>query len=175
MVHTALFAGKPADVLLHASQLDRWLSAHLADIMEPLSLISDPSRDEISIRDQFVLAYAEYLYSDPALWRITVDYMYSCGDVGKERADEVLIRVTLRLNDKSSASHGGDEEKIRAGNVVGVLKDSARRTVCRIAAQTLVREKDYGLAVSYCSSAEDWQGLGHVVDRVLDEYITSGK
>ncbi|KAJ7792258.1 hypothetical protein B0H14DRAFT_3094264 [Mycena olivaceomarginata] len=166
MVHTALFAGKPADVLLHASQLDRWLSAHLADIMEPLSLISDPSRDEISIRDQFVLAYAEYLYSDPALWRITVDYMYSY---------EVLIRVTLRLNDKSSASHGGDEEKIRAGNVVGVLKDSARRTVCRIAAQTLVREKDYGLAVSYCSSAEDWQGLGHVVDRVLDEYITSGK
>ncbi|KAJ7334118.1 Nup85 nucleoporin-domain-containing protein [Mycena albidolilacea] len=185
MVHTALFAGKPADALLHASQLDRWLSAHLADIMEPLSLISDPSRDEISIRDQFVLAYAEYLHSDPALWRITVDYMYSCGDVGKERADEVLIRVPLRLNDKSSASHGGDEGKIRAGNVVGVLKDvnqtcfdyrreSARRTVCRIAAQTLVREKDYGLAVSYCSSAEDWQGLGRVVDRVLDEYITSG-
>ncbi|KAJ7890556.1 Nup85 nucleoporin-domain-containing protein [Mycena olivaceomarginata] len=174
MVHTALFAGKPADALLHASQLDRWLSAHLADIMEPLSLISDPSRDEISIRDQFVLAYAEYLYSDPALWRITVDYMYSCGDVGKERADEVLIHVPLRLNDKSSVSHGGDEGKIRAGNVVGVLKDvnqtcfdyrreSARRTVCRIAAQTLVREKDYGLA-----------GLGRVVDRVLDEYITSG-
>ncbi|KAJ6518778.1 Nup85 nucleoporin-domain-containing protein [Mycena sanguinolenta] len=185
MVHTALFAGKPADALLHASQLDRWLAAHLADIMEPLSMIAGVSRDEISIRDQHILAYAEYLHSDPALWRITVDYMYSCGDVGKERADEVLIRVPLRLNDKSSTSHGGDEERIRAGDVVGVLKDvnqtcfdyqreAARRTVCRIAAQTLVREKDYGLAVSYCSSAEDWRGLGRVVDRVLDEYITSG-
>ncbi|KAF7370621.1 Nuclear pore complex protein Nup85 [Mycena sanguinolenta] len=184
MVHTALFAGKPVDALLHASQLDQWLSAHLADIMEPLSMIADVSRDEISIRDQHILAYAEYLHSDPALWRITVDYMYSCGDVGKERADEVLVRVPLRLNDKPSTSHGGDEERIRAGNVVGVLKDvnqtcfdyqreAARRTVCRIAAQTLVREKDYGLAVSYCSSAEDWQGLGRVVDRVLDEYITS--
>ncbi|KAF7356620.1 Nuclear pore complex protein Nup85 [Mycena venus] len=184
MVHTALFAGKPVDALLHASRLDRWLSAHLADIMEPLSLITDDPRDEISSRDQYILAYAEYLHSDPALWRITVDYMYSCGDVGKERGDEVLIRVPLRLNDKSSASNGGDEGKIRAGNVVGVLKDvnqtcfdyrreAARRTVCRIAAQTLVREKDYGLAVSYCSSAEDWQGLGRVVDRVLDEYIIS--
>ncbi|KAJ7043585.1 Nup85 nucleoporin-domain-containing protein [Mycena alexandri] len=186
MVHMALFAGKPVDALLHASQLDRWLSAHLADIMEPLSLIGDALRDDISIRDQYILAYAEYLHSDPALWRITVDYMYSCGDVGQERGDEVLIRVPLRLNDKNSASHdSGDGGKIRAGNVVGVLKDvnqtcfdyrreAARRTVCRIAAQTLVHEKDYGLAVSYCSSAEDWQGLGRVVDRVLDEYITSG-
>ncbi|KAJ7442242.1 Nup85 nucleoporin-domain-containing protein [Mycena latifolia] len=185
MVHTTLFAGKPADALLHASQLDRWLSAHLADIMEPLTLIDNTTHDDISIRDQHILAYAEYLHSDPALWRITVDYMYSCGDVGKERGDEVLIRVPLRLNDKSPIAHSRDEGKIRAGNVVGVLKDvnqtcfdyrreAARRTVCRIAAQTLVREKDYGLAVSYCSSAEDWQGLGRVVDRVLDEYIISG-
>ncbi|KAJ7765398.1 Nup85 nucleoporin-domain-containing protein [Mycena maculata] len=182
LVHTSLFAGKPVEALLHASQLDRWLSAHLADIMEALSLIENLTYDEVSIRDQHILAYAEYLHSDPALWRITVDYMYSCGNVGQERGDEVLVRIPLRL--KSSTSHG-NEGKIRAGNVVGVLKDvnqtcfdyrreAARRTVCKIAAQTLVREKDYGLAVSYCSSAEDWPGLGRVVDRVLDEYITSG-
>lgn len=36
-------------------------------------------------------------------------------------------------------------------------------------------DKDYGLAVSYCISAEDWRGLGRVVDRVLDEYVTDGK
>lgn len=44
----------------------------------------------------------------------------------------------------------------------------------QIAAQTLVQKKDYGLAVSYCISAEDWVGLGPVVDRVLDEYIING-
>jgi hypothetical protein len=48
-------------------------------------------------------------------------------------------------------------------------------TSFQIAAQTLVNEKDYGLAVSYCTSAEDWPGLGRVVDRVLEEYIISGK
>ncbi|KAJ6607496.1 Nup85 nucleoporin-domain-containing protein [Mycena sp. CBHHK59/15] len=185
MVHTALFAGHPMDALLHASQLDRWLSAHLADIMEPLSLIDNNTPDEISIRDEQILAYADYLHSDPALWRITVDYMYSCGDVGKERGDEVLIRVPLRLNEATPSAHIPGEGKLRSGNVVGVLKDVnqtcfdyqrevARRTICRIAAQTLVREKDYGLAVSYCSSAEDWPGLGRVVDRVLDEYVVSG-
>ncbi|KAF7309813.1 Nuclear pore complex protein Nup85 [Mycena indigotica] len=182
MVHTTLLSGKPLDALLHASQLDRWLSAHLADIMEPLSLLTGLEEDGISVRDEHILAYADYLHSDPALWRITVEYMYSCGDVGKERGDQVLIRVPLRLQAKGEQA---EEGQIHAGNVVGVLKDvnqtcfdykreAARRTVCRIAAQSFVREKDYGLAVSYCCSAEDWQGLGRVVDCLLEEYIASG-
>lgn len=45
----------------------------------------------------------------------------------------------------------------------------------QIAAQTFVQEKEYGLALSYCTSAEDWPGLGRVIDRVLDEYIDGGK
>ncbi|TFK39439.1 nucleoporin Nup85-like protein [Crucibulum laeve] len=185
MVHAALFSGQPMQALEHAAQLDRWLAAHLADIMEPLSLI-EPEIDEdseVSTRDQYILSYAEYLHSDPALWRITVDYMYSCGDVGKQRADEVLVRVPLNLHEQTLDSNA--EKRIRAGDVVGVLKDvnqtcfeyqreAIRRTVCRIATQTLVQEKDYALAVSYCTSAEDWSGLGRVVDRVLDEYISSG-
>ena len=158
----------------------------------------------MSTRDQHVLAYAEYLHSDPALWRITITYMYSCREVGKQQADEILLRVPLRLHEQPESNA---EHQIKAGDVVGVLKDvvetcsqynreAVRRTVCRvsqeqssttkndmmnvlscsqIAAQTLVQEKDYGLAVSYCASAEDWPGLGRIVDRVLEEYITGGK
>jgi nuclear pore complex protein Nup85 len=37
-----------------------------------------------------------------------------------------------------------------------------------------VQRKEYGLALSYCSSAEDWAGLGRVVDRILQEYIHAG-
>ena len=37
-----------------------------------------------------------------------------------------------------------------------------------------MEDKEFGLAVSYCASAEDWPGLGRVVDRVLEEYITNG-
>lgn len=37
-----------------------------------------------------------------------------------------------------------------------------------------MNEKQYGLAISYYASAEDWPGLGRVVDRVLDEYVTQG-
>jgi nuclear pore complex protein Nup85 len=35
-------------------------------------------------------------------------------------------------------------------------------------------EKQYGLAISYYTSAEDWPGLGRVIDQVLHEYISQG-
>lgn len=70
--------------------------------------------------------------------------MYSCGDIGKERADEVLVRVPLRLHSQGDTAPGAKSEaQIRAGDVVGVLKnvnkacfehqrEIVRRTVCRV-------------------------------------------
>ncbi|KAF9482632.1 hypothetical protein BDN70DRAFT_966723 [Pholiota conissans] len=185
MIHAALFSGQPAEALQHAHQLDCWLSAHLADLMGALQLIESTPNDDsgLSTRDHYILSYADYLHSDPALWRITVDYMYSCNALGQSRADEILLRVPLRLHEQNLDLKV--ESGIRAGDIVGVLRDvnktcfeykreNVRRTVCRIGAQTLVADKDYGLAISYCISAEDWRGLGRIVDRVLDEYVASG-
>ncbi|KAF8996075.1 hypothetical protein BDZ89DRAFT_1259521 [Hymenopellis radicata] len=89
------------------------------------------------------------------------------------------MRVPLRLHEQKTKvpSASGEVE-----GIVGTLKDlnqmcfdygreAARRGMCRIAAQTFVNDQDYGLAVSYCMSAEDWPGLGRLVDRVLDEYL----
>ncbi|KAI0917961.1 hypothetical protein AcW1_006947 [Taiwanofungus camphoratus] len=187
VIHSSLFLGQPVRALAEAAQLDVWLAAHLADIMESLQLTDSEADDsELSIREQYVLAYAEYLHSDPALWRITVDYMCTCGDIGKQMADQVLMRVPLRLqNPKDPVAAGEESTRIRSGNLAGVLKEinascfehqreEVRRMVCRIAAQTFMREKEYGLAVSYCASAEDWVGLGRVVDRVLDEFVNQG-
>lgn len=107
----------------------------MSDGIKFLKFYSHRSSSGVSLRDHYILTYAEYLHSDPALWRITVDYMYSCGDVGKQQADEVLLRVPLRLHEKT--------ETVRTGGVVGVLKDvnqtclqhereSVRRTICRV-------------------------------------------
>ena len=58
----------------------------------------------MTTRDQYVLSYTDFLLSDPGLWRLTVDYLCTCGDIGKEMADAVLIRVPLNL--KGHASPG---------------------------------------------------------------------
>ena len=39
-VYTALFQGAPRAALEKAEELDIWLAAHLADLMEPIELIS---------------------------------------------------------------------------------------------------------------------------------------
>ncbi|KAF5369464.1 hypothetical protein D9758_002731 [Tetrapyrgos nigripes] len=180
MIHSALFLGKPEQALRHASQLDTWLSAHFADVMEPLGLLEsdEPAESELSKRDEYVLSYAEYLHSDPTQWKITIAYMYSCGDIGRERADEILVRVPLKLH--PSETSGTPEEAIaQAVKEISEVcfnhqREAVRRTVCRIAAQSCVRQKEYGLAVSYCISAEDWVSLGRVIDSILEEYIKNG-
>jgi nuclear pore complex protein Nup85 len=46
MVHAALFSGQPVQALSHAAQLDIWLAAHLADMMEPLELLETEVDEE---------------------------------------------------------------------------------------------------------------------------------
>ncbi len=110
-------------------------------VLDYLCLALIISSSGLSLRDEYILSYADYLHSDPALWRITVDYMYSCANIGKSRADEVLLRVPLQLHEQTTDLRV--DNRIRAGEIVGVLKDvnatcfeyrreSVRRTVCRV-------------------------------------------
>lgn len=172
-LHVALLSGNLKEALQHAQKLDPWLSAHLADIMVPLQLIDNDLEEEyatvpcplftrctlthslhnrsgLSLRDYHILTYADYLRSDAALWRVTVDYMYSCDEIGKQQADEVLVRVPLRLyertNNVATNETAGEESfaSIRETEaVVGVLKElnetcsehkreATRRTICRV-------------------------------------------
>jgi len=39
MIHATLFSEQPEEALRHALQLDSWLSAHLADLMDTMRLI----------------------------------------------------------------------------------------------------------------------------------------
>ena len=109
-------------------------------------ITTDPNviSSDLTLRDQYTISYAEYLHSYPGLWRITVDYLCTCGDIGKQMADQILMRVPLMLQEKKS---GADEDlaKIRAGDLAGVLKEvnatcfehqreEVRRMVCRVRA-----------------------------------------
>jgi hypothetical protein len=106
--------------------------------------LSFPSSSDISVRDQYILSYADYLHSDQALWRITVAYMCSCGPMGKERADHVLLRVPISFN-RNAADSGDVNVAASSGEVPGTLRavieicheygrESVRRMVCTVLA-----------------------------------------
>lgn len=111
----------------------------------------------LTLRQWYIVTYAEYLHTDPGLWRLTVDYFCFCGDIGKEMADKVLVRVPLQLQRLSrrdtDGAAGDDSAKIRAGDLAGVLKDvntscfehqreGTRRAVCRVRTQPALHHKD---------------------------------
>lgn len=103
-----------------------------------------PLRLSLSLRDYYVLQYAEYTRLDPSCWRHTVYYLHTCGEIGREMADQVLMRVALRLQSTTDSGEGHEESaRIRAGVLDGALKEvntmcyelereSVRRTVCRV-------------------------------------------
>ena len=101
---------------------------------------------EVSIRDHFLLSYAEYLLADPSLWRIAVLYMCECGEEGKLRADEVLLRIPLDLGhgkgkgkavDPDDELEAADEDHVgRVKQILEICKEhgreSVRREICRV-------------------------------------------
>lgn len=118
-------------------------------------------RTGLTVREHYVVAYADYLRSDPGLWRLTVDYLCTCGDIGKEMADVVLTCVPLRLDDTQAddgnrrdlfASVPSEETDTRPGDgdlseVVHELgatcyqyaREPVRRTICRVSVYCKLR------------------------------------
>ncbi|KAI5124259.1 hypothetical protein M0805_005108 [Coniferiporia weirii] len=198
-LHAELFQGRPMQALTIAYSTDVWLAAHLADIMGSIGLLDREADEEtgLTVRDQYMMMYTDYLHSDPGLWRLAVDYLCTCGEIGKQMADEVLIRVPMNIVGPLSSRNARQEDnqntaieiemdtQIEDGDLSGVVRElnatcfehrreHARRVICRVAARKLAKLRKYGLAISYCRSAEDWKGLGHIVDSVLEEYILHG-
>ena len=69
--------------------------------------------------------------------------MRSCGTIGKEMADQVLMRVPLKLRQGEGAALTKAEANIRAGHLDGDLREvisscaeygreSTRREICKV-------------------------------------------
>ncbi|QRV74335.1 nuclear pore complex protein Nup85 [Ceratobasidium sp. AG-Ba] len=207
-LHRAVLAMEELEALQVAAELDPWLAAHLADVFEKVGAL-DP-HDEIvqiygvSLRDHFVLAYAEHLHSDPTLFEIELEYMGRCGVLGRERIASVIRHIPVVPPPSEPAdlakprprlkSLGVDDQGLpitprlvdaemwdgyeRVNKLLGVCDQFSlqdeAREICKVVAQHLTREKMYGLAVSYCAFANDARGVGRIATLLLEEYIQHG-
>ncbi|CAE6471663.1 unnamed protein product [Rhizoctonia solani] len=207
-LHRAILAMEELEALEVAARVDPWLAAHLADIFEKVEAL-DP-HDEItqtygmSVRDHFVLAYAEHLHSDPTLFEIELEYMGRCGALGRERISAVICHIPVipppadsqaSTNSKSRLkSLGVDDQGLpvaprmvdagmwegcdRVDKLLSVCDHfglrDESREICKVVAQHLTREKSYGLAISYCAFAQDVRGVGRIATLLLEEYVQNG-
>lgn len=171
--------------------MSTWLVAHLADLLHKVGVIEADPTATVSLRDYFVLAYTDALSVDESLWRIVVDYLDSCGDEGRLRMERVLKGV--KLGDKASDDMSESEA---APNVEEVLRICAQyglsdvaNTICQVRplptvsradreqsySESLIEQRRYGEAVSYCIRAADSkQQIARIADLILDEYVVNG-
>ena len=130
--------------------ISTWLVAHLADLLSKVTSLDSPSAPTLPLRDHFILSYTDLLLSDPALWRVVVDYLASCGATGRARMSAVLLSVPLDIDEvpapKEDAGmdvEGSEKENAQPGavasTVVDVLRvcaenglDDEMRSVCKV-------------------------------------------
>jgi nuclear pore complex protein Nup85 len=50
-----------------------------------------------NLRRHFVIQYAEYIMSDPSMWRIAIQYLGHCGPPGTGTANQILIHLPFTI------------------------------------------------------------------------------
>ncbi|KZS94585.1 hypothetical protein SISNIDRAFT_426911 [Sistotremastrum niveocremeum HHB9708] len=194
MMLIQLFSEDLPKALDIAMQLDPWLGAHLADILQNQELLDAQADDDtgVSLRDQCVFEYAESILSDPGQWMIAVAYMQSCGPVGLRMADEILLRTPLDFDavgvnkDPQTVDSRGDDvtmdnsdqPTVISSHVLRLAQEHNREwviaTVTRIAARQLADRGRLGEALSYSLTSGDRQGIDRVVNQVMENYLETG-
>ncbi|CED84877.1 Nuclear pore complex component (sc Nup85) [Phaffia rhodozyma] len=170
----ALLQGDITQTITSTNTLSVWLATHLTDLMDKLGLVETVVGAERGLRDHFVLEYALHLASEEGLWRMTCDYLKTCGEEGRRRVAGLLERISLEKDEQDGG--GIDESKVeevfRTLQTLGLEEES--RTLSRVVGQRMVQSRQYGLAVAYCVRAGDGRRLGIISDKILNVYVQKG-
>ncbi|KAM0786288.1 hypothetical protein ACM66B_001767 [Microbotryomycetes sp. NB124-2] len=199
VAQTALVLGDVPRALQQANLVSTWLVAHLADLLDKLALVDHVADDAyaLTLRDYFVLSYTDILQTDWTMWRVTVDYLGTCGVEGLARMakvleslplDEALVKAeTLVVDAETSAmdvveesTADKDEPKTSvAEDVIRVCVEyglvEQMSTVCKAYAERLSEQQRFGEAIPFCVRAGDWKRIARISDRILETYIVEGQ
>jgi nuclear pore complex protein Nup85 len=110
-IQVALILGKVAEGLQQSALYSTWLAAHLSDLLAKINVVM------ISLRDHFVLEYTDLLQSDSTLWRLTIDYLATCGDEGRARMKRIIMSIPFEAA-KDVTSTGEERESESKYSVV---------------------------------------------------------
>lgn len=157
-------------------------------------------RFEMSLRDYFLLEYAELLQTSPEarpLWRMTCDYLAAAGDEGRNRLRQFILHISLGLDIASpKETKESDAPKVNGDQMDVEIKDEEEhlrhftdvreaceelrleeewRTISRIMADRLIRTGEYGMAAAMCLQAEDSFTLSLIAERICDAYLSQGE
>ncbi|KAI8815312.1 nucleoporin Nup85-like protein [Cladochytrium replicatum] len=168
------------------SRIDWWLVSHLSDLVAKLMENEDAEtaaavnaaarRDSgepeleteggwASLREFFVFNYADLLVTHPALWRVGLEYLTFCPQLGTGFMEEAVVRIKpdspLKLRKLLSfcERHGLLDQKKEIHRTAGTRK---------------LKEGRLGEAILHFAEAGEYKKVTLLVDRMLEEYVETG-
>ncbi|TIB15165.1 hypothetical protein E3P92_01744 [Wallemia ichthyophaga] len=189
-IEAALATADTTKAITLSNEFDPWLVAHLTDLLDKIGAVDHDPQFPLSLRQHFLLQYADKLASDPGLWTITLDYYAQCGVEGASRVRALIVRVPLQLDARSDRDNKMDADNVfdistdlpnltRVEEILSICQEYALEEeaseVCRNTAEQLLDRGFYGLAVAFCIRAKEARKLGRITDLILEEYITHGQ
>ncbi|KAF9425389.1 Nucleoporin nup85 [Podila epigama] len=148
-----------------------WLVAHLADVLHQYGFLDisgmtpqDLSSSGVnsSIRDFFIINYAQSLISNPDLWEVIAGYLLYCGQTGRAMLSTWICHVPL----DSPAKATKVLEFCKDNNLVDSLQSINR--VTGVEEEKLGR---YDLAIQHFIASKDNDRVAKVVDNIIREHL----
>jgi nuclear pore complex protein Nup85 len=179
--------------LIGCNDLDIWLAAHLADLFDKLAMLPDEERFDMSLRDHFLLEYADLLAMHPrhaSFWDIIVDYLYAAGPEGRLRLKEFIMHVGLDAPPPTISPDAADEDDAMEVDIADPkLEHFAKiREVCasheleeefeaisQIIADRMVKSGQYGIAATIYATSGNAVGMSDLADSLLGVYVAEGE
>ncbi|KAK4050234.1 hypothetical protein OIV83_003555 [Microbotryomycetes sp. JL201] len=195
VAQTALVLGDVARALQQSNLVSPWLVAHLSDLLDKLALVDGDDSYDTSLRDYFVLSYTDILQADWTMWRVTVDYLGTCGSEGLARMtrvlesvplDEALTRTEAPIAEESGMDVEDSADKDERARRTSVAEDVIRvsveygldeqlASICKAYAERLSEQQRFGEAIPFCVRAGDWKRIARISDRILEAYVVEGQ
>ncbi|KAJ2810065.1 hypothetical protein H4S07_002888, partial [Coemansia furcata] len=163
----ALLSHELPGLLVHCGKIDAWLAAHLADVMDHISIL-DACRRAFAVdpREHYLVALAEMYMGHENLWRVALDYLGLCGTPA---ARAVMTELAVRIPRECDA---------KAQQVLRVcrrfaLTGAADRIHRQLGRQQWQRGR-LGAAIGHFAEVGDRLSIGRICDQLWDQYLKSG-
>ncbi|KAJ1733256.1 hypothetical protein LPJ61_001655 [Coemansia biformis] len=156
------------EFLVYCNQIDPWLSAHLADIMDHISIL-DICRRVFSVdpREHYLIALGEAYMGHESLWRAGLDYFGLCGTrSGTSVMVEYIVRIPLE-SDRMA------QQVLRVCEKYGLA--DAKGQIHRQLGRQKWRRGRLGAAIGHFARVEDRNAIELICDQLWTEYLESGK
>ncbi|KAJ2368870.1 Nucleoporin nup85 [Coemansia sp. RSA 2610] len=156
------------EFLVYCNQIDSWLSAHLADMMEHINILEICRRVfAVDPREHYLLALGELYLTHENLWRVSMDYFGLCRTAaGTAVMEEYIVRMPLESDRKA-------QQVLRVCDLYG-LKNARERIHRQLGRQKWQRGR-LGAAIGHFAHVNDRNSISQICDQLWAEYLDSGK